>query len=189
MTSPSRILEKMSRLEFYTISMIVLILWTLLIYSNSFNAAFVMDDRRVINDDIDEQSLPEFGEARTLVDATFAFNYSIWELDPFSYHIFNFAVHLINSILVVILVILLFSLPALKKHPLEQSKRLLGLSVGFLFASHPLQTMAVTYVIQRYASFAATWYFLGVISYIVSRLQIVKSVKRWWSFGFGIVYF
>ena len=40
-----------------------------------------------------------------------------------------------------------------------------------LFAVHPLQTAAVTYVMQRYASLAAFFYLLSLTAYIKFRLE------------------
>ena len=39
---------------------------------------------------------------------------------------------------------------------------LMSLFAALFFVSHPLQTQAVTYIIQRHASLAATFYFLSV---------------------------
>src|SRR3990172_4041646 len=49
---------------------------------------------------------------------------------------------------------------------------LIALFSALLFVSHPIQTMAVTYIYQRFASLATMFYILSVVLYIKGRLII-----------------
>lgn len=48
--------------------------------------------------------------------------------------------------------------------------RLIALFSALLFVSHPIQTQAVVYVIQRFASLAALFYLLSLLMYIRGRM-------------------
>ena len=48
--------------------------------------------------------------------------------------------------------------------------RLTALFSALLFVAHPIQTQAVTYIVQRLASLAAMFYLLSVVLYIKARL-------------------
>ena len=47
---------------------------------------------------------------------------------------------------------------------------LIALFSALLFVSHPLQTQAVTYIVQRFASLATLFYLLSLVMYIKGRL-------------------
>ncbi len=65
------------------------------------------------------------------------------------------------------------SLPdALSPMPYAQ---LIALFSALLFVAHPIQTQAVTYIVQRFASLATMFYLLSVVFYIKGRLVSVKA--------------
>ena len=51
-----------------------------------------------------------------------------------------------------------------------QNSHLIALFSALLFVLHPIQTQAVTYVVQRFASLAALFYLLSLVMYIKGRL-------------------
>ncbi|MBI4707664.1 MAG: tetratricopeptide repeat protein [Candidatus Omnitrophica bacterium] len=60
--------------------------------------------------------------------------------------------------------------------PIHSSKGdYLPLFVALLFVSHPLQTEAVTYIIQRFTSLSTMFYLLSVLMYINGRLAGFKQ--------------
>ena len=86
------------------------------------------------------------------------------------YHVFNLAVHLFTAILVWWLVLLTLSTPAMKENKITQHADLVALLSGLVFVSHPLQTEAVTYIVQRTASMATLFYLASLCLYVKSRL-------------------
>jgi len=48
----------------------------------------------------------------------------------------------------------------------------LPLFIALLFVSHPIQTQAVTYIIQRFTSLATFFYLLSLVSYIKFRISV-----------------
>ncbi len=68
---------------------------------------------------------------------TFALNYIISGIKPFSYHLFNNLIHIANGLLIFILVYKIFK------------KKLFVFLASLIFLIHPLQTEAITYVSGR----------------------------------------
>ncbi len=150
----------------------------LLAYANSFHSPFVFDDLRNI---VDNPALRNLGSLwpplsmRWFAVLTFAVNHRLGGLDPFGYHVLNFAVHLASALLVHRLAHLLLRTPFLA--PAPESRRE-GLDHGdfipfvsaLIFVAHPIQTQAVTYVVQRYASLATMLYLLSLVLFLEWRL-------------------
>lgn len=113
---------------------------------------------------------------------TFAFNYSINGLSPSGYHLFNVSVHIINALLVYALTGLLLKTPAAAQAGPDFSgpAYLVPFLSALLFVCHPLQTQAVTYISQRFASLAAMFYLLSAVSYISARLSFTKRMRMIW---------
>ncbi len=127
---------------------------------------------------------------------TFALNYRIHGLSVTGYHIVNIIIHIANSILVYFLVLLTFRTPFFKGQgsrvrgqelkagsqslergsqslapcPLPLAPKFVAFFSAAIFAVHPLQTEAVTYVFQRFASLVTFFYLLSLVFYIKARL-------------------
>lgn len=141
-------------------------------YANSLNGGLVMDDGQVIT----EEKLSGYlsnplgylrpNSPRVLANYTFALNYSIHGTQTFGYHLVNLWIHLLNSCMVAYLGYLIASkLVRPEFHSRHQMfSRYTGLLAGLIFVSHPLQTMAVTYITQRYTSLATTFYLLAFVA-------------------------
>jgi protein O-mannosyl-transferase len=162
----------------------------LLVYSNTFTVPFVLDDNVNIRDNpiiksfdafqnisepiagqIPQDVLTHF-KTRFIGYFSFALNYSLDGLDVAGYHLFNLAVHIINALLVYWLIILTFRTPFLARHENACSNSaILAFISAFLFVCHPLQTGAVTYIVQRFASLATMFYLITLVLYIDFRLR------------------
>src|SRR4029077_11567041 len=86
------------------------------------------------------------------------------------YHKFNLLVHICSAILVWWLVLLTLSSPAMKENILGGHANLIALFSGLVFVSHPVQTEAVTYIVQRAAAMAALFYLASLCFYAKWRL-------------------
>ncbi len=102
---------------------------------------------------------------------TFALNYRIHGFSVAGYHAVNIAIHIANAILVYVLVLLIFRTPFMAASHVRDRSRQIALFSSLLFAAHPLQTEAVTYVYQRLASLVAFFYLLSLTAYIRSRIS------------------
>jgi tetratricopeptide (TPR) repeat protein len=94
---------------------------------------------------------------RVLVELTFALDRALGGLDPLPYHLTSLALHLVT-------VALAF---ALARRVLTRaghaSPRAVALAAAGVFALHPLQTQAVTYVSQRAEVMASLFYLAGLL--------------------------
>jgi tetratricopeptide (TPR) repeat protein len=147
-----------------------------LAYANSFHSPFAFDDATSIGRNPDVTGI---GTAwpplsmRWFATLSFALNYRLGGLDPFGYHVVNLAIHLASALLVCRLITLTLRTPVFSATPAGDAPGA-GDGVAFvaalLFVSHPIQTQAVTYVAQRYASLATMLYLLCLALFLQWRL-------------------
>jgi tetratricopeptide (TPR) repeat protein len=177
----------------------LVIVLVLLAYSNTFSAPFQWDEGYLIVNnpiikDIDhflrspveymngiskeDQIFLQAFKMRPVGYLSFALNYKLHGFNVTGYHITNITIHVLNGLLVYLLVILSFRTPFLSESRLKENSKYAALFSALLFVSHPVQTEAVTYVFQRFASLAAFFFLLSLISYISSRL----SERKAWSY-------
>lgn len=158
-------------------------------YANSFEVPFVLDDKRSIVESGGFSSFEEFSFSQTRVVAylTFALNYRLGGLDVTGYHVVNLVVHLAAGLLVFALLRLTLQTPfftqqsAVSPQPSAlstQHSALVPLFVALLFVVHPVQTQAVTYVVQRMTSMASMFYLLSLVLYVLGRLSIEAQGPR-----------
>src|SRR6266511_4314591 len=158
------------------VAMLVIAAATVLAYSNSFDASFHFDDLRNI---VRNQSLRELGRQwppsgnRWVGFLSFALNYRFGGLEVFGYHLVNLLIHVCNGLLVFWLAAITLRTPALRSAEAGPLVRgYLPLAAGLLFALHPVQTQAVTYIVQRFASLAALFFLLSLVLYAQARISL-----------------
>ncbi len=174
----------LSRKQYIHILFIVVL--CLIIYSNTFHVPFFFDDESSIVQNNVIKSLDNFllnsngynhSPMRFIGYLTFALNYKLGGLHVTGYHIFNLAVHIINALLVYALVVLTCRTPYFMNQGAgiigEKTfdPRFLAVFTALLFASHPVQTQAVTYIVQRLTSLATMFYLLSLIFFIKFRFS------------------
>jgi len=149
----------------------VLILISLLgvvIYSPSMHAPWYFDDfHNIVNNQIIRSSsdvLSRFFSSRGLAFASFSVNYEIGGLDVVGFHLVNVLIHILNAFVV------LFILQHIYGAGSWQS--IFG---ALLFVCHPVQTQAVSYIVQRMTSLSALFFFLSVLAYIKFRERMSKE--------------
>ena len=111
-------------------------------------------------------SLPElwrYWPTRFIVTLSFYLNYQTGGIEPFGYHLINLIIHIINSLLVY--GVILYSIKKLQPNG-GGGGHWSALAGALVFALHPIQTQAVSYIAQRAASLAATFYLAGLFLYI-----------------------
>jgi len=171
--------EDRKKLTFLGLAAIVLL--GLVVYSNILHAPFVFDDYKVV---LDSEAVKNVNTAlrnlsnnntRYLVDISFALNYAAGGVKPFGYHLVNNLIHVANALLVYWLVILTFQTPAMSN--VRLSGKFIAFASAFVFVSHPIQTQAVTYVSQRFASMATLFYLLSMIMYVKSSLVTIEKAE------------
>jgi len=131
--------------------LVLLIALTLLAYANSFDGSFVFDDYSNIIESETIRSVwpPTWNQGqRPWFYLSLALNYAIHELDPFGYHLFNFAIHLAAGLTLFGLVRRTLALPNVAEHYRARADSI-ALIVAAFWLVHPLNTSAVTYIVQR----------------------------------------
>ncbi len=165
----------------------------LVVYSNTFDVPFQFDDFNNISDNPLIRNLDSFISSARAYDynprryigyLTFALNYRFGGLDVTGYHIVNLGIHILNAFLIYLFVVLTFRTPYftsnLQDHnsPSPDSRftihdsRFIALFAALLFVAHPIQTQAVTYIVQRFTSLTALFYLLSVVLFVKGRLAM-----------------
>src|SRR3990170_1166389 len=166
----------------FLISLSLITITAFLIYSNTFASPFHFDDEPNIVENYKLRDLSNFwppSGSRYVGVLSFALNYHFGGLNVFGYHLVNIGIHIINGILVWLLVTLTFKSPKMggvsgSPHPVG----LIALAAALLFVVHPVQTQAVTYIVQRYTSMATLFYLLSIVLFVKWRLQSLESGGR-----------
>ena len=155
---------------------VIIVILGIIIYSNTFNSTFHFDDvpniveNSAIKDIKDFSAINNHIYRRVVGFYTFALNYHFHELDVLGYHVVNLLIHLCASIMAWWLSFLILSTPVMRKEAVFGHKKTIALAVGLLFLSHPIQTQAVTYIVQRLASLSTFFYLTSLCLYIKARL-------------------
>jgi hypothetical protein len=168
-------------------------------YSNTFHVPFQFDDRPNILDNPHVQiKVLTWERVEQLIKNTYkvtirvfsyftlALNFYFGEFDVFGYHWVNFFIHIASGIFLYWFLILTFHLPFLREQ-YESISYPVSLFASLIFISHPIQTQAVTYIVQRMASMAGMFYLLSMILYIKGRLASGK-VQVCYFGGLGLSY-
>ena len=163
------------------IAPIILLLFVGLIYYPSLDVDFVFDDMPniVLNQAVHPESVKDLGRVldtafsptRPLAMLSFALNYLAGGLDVFGYHLVNILIHGINAILVYLVLLNLTNLETDRLIPrLRRRERVSWSFYGAaLWAVNPVQTQAVTYIVQRMSSLAAMFYLAAILAFILHR--------------------
>ncbi len=175
-----------------------------MVYANSLDVPFYFDDYSYI---VQNPFIRSFGGifdkdlilgtplyediknsviSRPLSYITFALNFAIHQTSVSGYHLFNIAIHLVNSCLIQSLVLLTFLLYSEKKylrdksHDIKAVVQRIAFFTAAIFAVHPVMTNAVTYVVQRMASLATLFYLLTMVLYARYCLSDGKTARITW---------
>jgi Flp pilus assembly protein TadD len=158
-------------------------------YWNSFAGQFVFDDVPSILKNFSITHLSDLGavlspplnsstSGRPLVNLSLAVNYAIGgTVDRWSYHAFNLAFHLLAALTLMGIMRRTLTNPPLGSH-FGRAALPLATTISLLWALHPLQVQAVTYIIQRAESLASLLYLLTL--YCTIRSAGPGALRRLW---------
>lgn len=139
----------------------------MLVYLNTLPNPFVFDDTAHINEDrirpLSEWAATLTESRRGLANLTIAINWAIDRDEPRGYHLFNLVIHALAAVTLYGVVrraaVVRLSRSAKAQAP-ERTAAWLAFAVALLWVVHPLNTQAVTYVIQRHESLMGLFYLL-----------------------------
>lgn len=175
---------------------ILLFLFVLTVYSTNYHASWHFDDHPNIVDNpkihINDFKFKNFKEAlfagydegqylgkrmyRPVPMLTFALNWYMGKDNVFGYHIVNNAIHVVTTFFLFLTVLNLLISPNLKGK-YQGSEYAIAFLSAILWAVNPIQTQAVTYIVQRMASLAAMFYIIGIYFYLKTRLSAPGSKR------------
>ncbi|TWJ32592.1 tetratricopeptide repeat protein [Geobacter argillaceus] len=167
----------------------------LLAYANSMTFPFTFDDMVNIMGnpqikDLGSLMTPSLLKSgRALGVFSFALNYRLHGDWVVGYHLVNLFVHLSAALTLYGLITLLWLSPLVSQGiapPRAGHGRGIALFAALLFVSHPVQTQAVTYIVQRFTSLATLFYLLAAVCYVRARLALngAGSARRGPSVGY-----
>jgi tetratricopeptide (TPR) repeat protein len=170
---------------------LLLVCITAIVYFNSLSNGFVYDDIGTIVENAHIQRLGNFlssfynqsyfkisgGEAsyRPVATLSYYLLYAVFDVNPFGYRLFSFALHIFNVILVYIMA-----------HVIIGNKRA-AVMAGLLFACHPVNAEAVNGISYNEDLLAAFFFFLAFLSYM--RLKPSAPKPGYIFFALSLIFF
>lgn len=155
-------------------NILIIILFGIIVYLNAVPAPFQLDDFPHLVDNPYIKNLSDPGAiwshwpSRFFGFFTFALNYAIGRLRPEGYRAVNIAVHVMGAVWAYLLVALLAGISGRDK----RTSRRIAIWTGLVFVCHPVQTQAVTYIVQRFASLAGSLTLGALFCYLRGRLVL-----------------
>jgi Tfp pilus assembly protein PilF len=117
--------------------------------------------------------------SRPLANLSFAINYLFFGLDPTSYNIVNIVIHIICTIFVYLVFVITLKISQKENINFQPDYHLQDIALlgAVYWAIHPIQTQAVTYIVQRMASMAAMFYMISMYCYLICRIHKGRKKK------------
>lgn len=174
---------------------LLLVLGVGMVYWNSRHVPFVLDDKLAVMDNPTVRSLwplsgplspPTNGSpvaGRPLPNLTFAINRAICGDAVWSYHLGNAGLHALAALALFALLRQTLARPVVPER-LRHDATSAAAVVSLLWALHPLQTAAVTYVSQRTELMVSLCYLLTLLA--VGRSATAERGGRWWGVGAAV---
>ncbi|MFC1523485.1 tetratricopeptide repeat protein [Thermodesulfobacteriota bacterium] len=161
------------------------------VYANTFDSTFAFDDYRNLLENnairTNKLSLEGLNRAATespshhrwLPNISFALNYYFHGYSPFGYHLINILIHAANCLTLYFLFCTLLSLPFFRQGLHLTATREIAFAAALLWALHPLQTNAVTYIVQRMTSMMVFFYLQSFLFYILARRNSLPRAQKY----------
>lgn len=187
----------------HVLSIVAVLAAGLIAYSNTFHVPFQLDEEfyllknpfvrdcrypldslkpkqeagTQLREEIIERELYRTVNMRYIGYLTFAMNHYFGGYRVEGYHIVNLLVHLLNGVLLYGLLVTMFKTPLLRLSSFADRAVSIAFFSALLFVAHPVQTEAVTYIMQRLASLVTFFYVLSIFAYVLSRLTTSRLLQ------------
>lgn len=157
----------------------------ILVYSNTFSVPWQFDDKPNITEnytlhlsDLSPKRLvatlfaKPFAEEqlyRPISNLSFAINWFFGKEDTTGYHLVNLLIHILTSFFLFKTILLFLNISI--DHSKNSSKEILFITIisTSFWALNPIQTQAITYIVQRMASLATMFFILSIYHYALFR--------------------
>ncbi len=156
------------------------------LYGRTVNYPFQFDDNigivqnPAIRNISDLRSVWNVYSPRFLTYLSFALNYHFGALNPAGYRVVNIIIHVSASIALFFLIFYTLEAGCFKNKPGDSARIWPALAAALIFTTHPVQTQAVTYIYQRFASMAALGCLLSLLFYVKHSLTR-KRFSSWYA--------
>jgi tetratricopeptide (TPR) repeat protein len=179
------------------LSIFIIIIISIAIYSNTLKNGFVYDDEfTIVNNTLIKNinNLPKLfsrtdyfaasGEMsyRPVVTLTYFIDYWLYGLKPLGYHLTNLLLHSINGVLLYIFLTLLVPRPSSLIPHLS-----LPLLISLLFITHPVLTEAVNAISFREDLLCFMFFISALILYIVHRSSLTVHCSKFKAFSLQLL--
>lgn len=177
---------KLSSLIAFAITSLLVIF----IYSTTFKAPWILDDppNIVTNYPLHINNLMpdtlwqtffakpfDYGRVyRPIPCLTFALNWYIGGNNPFVFHLTNVFIHILTCLTLFATIRLLFKSPILADRYTDFQITIIALISSLLWALHPIQISAVTYIVQRMTSMATLFLVSSLFFYLKFKTEQLK---------------
>jgi protein O-mannosyl-transferase len=150
------------------------------VYGHTLDVPFYLDDYQSIMENPslsvwhDFRKIWQFAPLRVLGYFSFALNREWNGFHVAGYHVVNIVIHFMAGLSLFALSKGLLRTPALRDRQAQAALNWFPLITALLFLVHPLQSQAVTYIVQRLASLAGLFYLSAMAFYLHGRLAKLK---------------
>lgn len=165
-------------------ALIGIVLFGLAAYHNSLAGAFVFDDHGMVVDPDLGRPLQGRLAGRPVVSLSFTLNYWLDGFQTRGYHLVNLLIHALTALTLFDLIRQTLSLPQLNKR-YEKSAGWIALSATLLWLVHPLNTQAVTYIVQRCESLMGLLVLVAIWCYLRGHQH--EDYRWYWLAGFACI--
>lgn len=179
----------MKRLSSYLGFLSVLFLICLLCYFNSLKAPFQFDGVEYIKENpyiiglVDKKDYASYFwqyppgniNNRPFLNYTFTLNYYLGRDRTLGYHLVNLGIHFAASLLVFLVLKKVLELLRFKGVPLRKTQANLPFCASLVFAVHPVQIQAVTYIMSRSASLCAFLYLASFYCFLQALARKTRA--------------
>ena len=165
-----------------------LVLAVVAAYANSLSGSFVYDDKDSIVNNLTLRHLWPLSEVlaplsggltvsvRPVLNLSLALNFAAGGLDVHGYHVVNVLIHVLACLTLFGLVRRTLKQPVLRER-FGKAAVPIAFTAAALWALHPLQTEAVTYIVQRAESLMGLFYLLTLYGFV--RSVDSPAPRRW----------
>jgi tetratricopeptide (TPR) repeat protein len=165
-------------------------------YANTLAVPFLLDDTSAVVNNASIRSLRRIGAVlapsstlstgrRPLLNLSFAINYALGGEHVGGYHVFNLAMHVLSALVLFGLVRRTLARPGIAAR-FAARPTVIAAAIAALWALHPLQTEAVTYISQRAESMMGLLYLATL--YGLVRSDSSPHGTRWLWFSAACCY-
>jgi Flp pilus assembly protein TadD len=162
--------------KFVVLAVGIILFLTTIVYANSIHNDFTnWDDLSLVVENPAIRSLsidnlidiftPKAGKTYQPIRVlSYAIDYYFWRLNPLGYHLGNIALHGFSAVILYLLLASLLN--QMRSESSFESNRIIALLASLLFAVHPVNVEAVTWISSRKYGLLAFFYFSSLYFYI-----------------------